>query len=220
VCAPSGDRHASGIIFSPVAVRVAGRASRRRHHHGRRATQCQFAEVHPDRRPSPDTGSTASTRQLLASSGAGCTLWAYDRVSTTWRSVAVRPTPFRRHHANQGLGHHHRAAPDHRPSTGYHRAVSRQHLRDIAGWRAQWAHPGPPVATAGREQEETTIRAQTLWVPTKPTLGQHPNREGRGPRTASPTRSHGTPAGYSQPLRRNPRYSPRQMRAITTSTTG
>jgi len=46
------------------------------------------------------------------------------------------------------------------------------------------------------------------------------NREARGPRTASPTGSQRTPAGYSQPLRRNPRYSTRQMRAITTSTSG
>jgi AcrR family transcriptional regulator len=45
-------------------------------------------------------------------------------------------------------------------------------------------------------------------------------KEGGGSSTASPTRSQGTPAGYSQPLRRNPRYSARQMRAITTSTRG
>jgi hypothetical protein len=50
--------------------------------------------------------------------------------------------------------------------------------------------------------------------------GQHTNSEGRGPRTASPTRSRGTPAGYSQPLRRNPRYKPRQMSTITANTTG
>jgi hypothetical protein len=37
-------------------------------------------------------------------------------------------------------------------------------------------------------------------------------------RLAPPT--NGTPAGYSQPLRRNPRYKPRQMSAITASTTG
>jgi hypothetical protein len=35
-------------------------------------------------------------------------------------------------------------------------------------------------------------------------------------RQASPVGSRGTPAGYSQPLRRNARYNPRQMRAILT----
>ena len=36
----------------------------------------------------------------------------------------------------------------------------------------------------------------------------------------STRRTNGTPAGYSQPLRRNPRYKPRQMSTITASTTG
>jgi hypothetical protein len=41
-----------------------------------------------------------------------------------------------------------------------------------------------------------------------------------GPASPSTRRTNGTPAGYSQPLRRNPRYKPRQMSTITASTTG
>jgi hypothetical protein len=44
--------------------------------------------------------------------------------------------------------------------------------------------------------------------------------EGRAPRALIAEGIKGTPAGYSQPLRRNPRYSPTQMSAITTRTTG
>jgi len=36
----------------------------------------------------------------------------------------------------------------------------------------------------------------------------------------APDERTGRPAGYSQPLRRNPRYKPRQMSTITASTTG
>jgi hypothetical protein len=44
--------------------------------------------------------------------------------------------------------------------------------------------------------------------------------EGRAPRPRIADGITREPAGYSQPLRRNPRYSPTQMSAITTSTSG
>jgi hypothetical protein len=44
--------------------------------------------------------------------------------------------------------------------------------------------------------------------------------EGRAPRPRIADGITQKPAGYSQPLRRNPRYSPTQMSAITTSTSG
>jgi hypothetical protein len=49
-----------------------------------------------------------------------------------------------------------------------------------------------------------------------------PGAAGRSAATSSRTRASGTPAiaGYSQPLRRNPRYSPRQITAIVASTSG
>jgi hypothetical protein len=54
----------------------------------------------------------------------------------------------------------------------------------------------------------------------EPTLGQHANREGQRVDNDIADGISGTPAGYSQPLRRNARYSPRQISTITTSTSG